>query len=75
MGRPRIYENAAARQAAYLARNARVEIVMTKAQHHAVEQLAIRMNVKLNELCLQALMLGLTNRNWLLQGLIKPEEK
>lgn len=70
MGRPKIYADAAERQAAYRARNSKVEATITPDMAATIEEIAQGLDVSKNTLVRAMLRFALTNHNWKKSGLI-----
>ena len=64
MGRPRKYENDAARVAAFRDRSARLEINVKPQLLQTLDELAQRLDVPRNELVTSCLLYALTNHAW-----------
>jgi hypothetical protein len=69
MARPKLYENAAARQAAYRERNATTDVRLTPERLAKLTEIAEQLDVPRTELINSMLAFALANRNWRLEGL------
>lgn len=70
MARPKIYADAAERQAAYRARNAKIEATVSPEVAASIDDIARSLAVSKNELVRSMIRFALTNRNWKQSGLI-----
>lgn len=70
MGRPKLYESEAARQAAFRARNYRVDLTLPTETGETLKEIAASLDVKPAVLCASMIRFALTNRNWKTQGLM-----
>jgi len=68
MARPKIYANAAERQAAYRENNARVDLVLSKELNATLDDIAHDLDLTKNSLVNAILRFALTNHNWKTQG-------
>jgi len=68
MARPKIYANAAERQAAYRENNARVDLVIPKDLNATLDEIAGQLDLTKNSLVNAMIRFALTNRNWKTQG-------
>lgn len=68
MARPKIYANAAERQAAYRENNARVDLVIPKDLNAKLDEIAGQLDLTKNSLVNAMLRFALTNHNWKTQG-------
>ena len=68
MARPKIYANAAERQAAYRENNARVDLVLPKDLNATLDDIAQSLDLTKNSLVNAMVRFALTNRNWKTQG-------
>lgn len=75
MGRPRLYENDAARVAAYRAKVGRLDITVSKELETTLNQMALDLNVTRNDLCVSLFKFALTNRDWKKLGLTSHGKK
>lgn len=64
MGRPKTYENAAERQAAFRANNRRVDLVVSNELGETLDQLSAHLDITKNSLVTAMLRFALTNHNW-----------
>lgn len=73
MGRKKVYEDGAARLAAYREKKSRVEITVSKDMHQTLEKIATANDVSVQTLCRSVLKFGLTNHDWLTRGILHRE--
>ena len=64
MGRPKTYENAAERQAAFRSKNSRLDIVVSKDIDQTLSDISTKLDVSKNALVNSMLRYALTNHNW-----------
>lgn len=69
MGRPKIYASEAERQAAYRARNYRVDLTLDKDLGKTIDDLCDHLVVSRNDLATSLFKFALTNRDWKRLGL------
>lgn len=69
MPRPKIYANDAERKAAYIARNARLDVVIEPQIKATIDKLLEQLDTSKNELVGAMLRFALTNHNWAKSGL------
>jgi hypothetical protein len=68
-GRPAIHRNAAARQAAYRARKARLDVAIKPEIADTIGEIAQALDASRNEVVNSLIRFALTNRNWKQLGL------
>lgn len=64
MGRPKKYADAAERQAAYRANNARVDLIVTPELGATLEGIAGELNITKTALVVAMIKFALTNHDW-----------
>jgi hypothetical protein len=64
MGRPKTYENAAERQAAFRANNRRVDLVVPNELGETLDALSVQLDITKNSLVNAMIRFALTNHNW-----------
>ncbi len=69
MGRPKIYENDAARVAAHRARTHRVDLNLTPELGKTVAEMAAKLDTNQSTLLVSMIKFALANRNWEKLGL------
>lgn len=70
MARPKIYPDAAARQAAYRARTVKLEAAVSPQVGASIAEISEHLEVPKNMLIKSMIRFALTNRDWKKQGLI-----
>jgi hypothetical protein len=68
MPRPKLYENDAARQAAYREKNSRVDLVIEKQLNETLSEISGILDVTKNALITSMIKFALTNHNWKKSG-------
>ena len=69
MGRPKLYADAAARQAAFRAEKSRVDVVVTKELGETLASISETLGTPKNDLVNSMIRFALTNHNWKKSGL------
>jgi hypothetical protein len=69
MARPKLYENAAERQAAFRANNHRHDLVVGKDLNQTLDEIAVKLETPKNALINSMLRFALTNHDWKKRGL------
>ena len=64
MGRPKTYENAAERQAAFRANNRRVDLVVPNELGETLDEISATLDITKNSLVNAMIRFALTNHNW-----------
>ena len=75
MGRPKTYENAAERQAAFRANNRRVDLVVTNELGDTLDETAAALDITKNSLVNAMIRFALTNHNWKKSGAVWATKK
>ena len=68
MGRPKTYENAAERQAAFRANNRRIDLVVPNELGDTLDQISDTLDMTKNSLVNAMIRFALTNHNWKKSG-------
>jgi len=68
MGRPKTYENAADRQAAFRAANRRVDLVIPHELGETLDQISEKLSLTKNSLVTAMIRFALTNHDWKTRG-------
>lgn len=68
MGRPKTYENAAERQAAFRANNRRVDLVVPNELGETLDEISATLDITKNSLVNAMIRFALTNHNWKKSG-------
>lgn len=68
MGRPKTYENAADRQAAFRANNRRIDLVVPKDLGETLDDVSTVLGITKNSLVTAMVRFALTNHNWKKSG-------
>jgi hypothetical protein len=68
MGRPKTYENAAERQAAFRANNRRIDLVVPNELGDTLDEISEKLSLTKNSLVQAMIRFALTNHNWKSSG-------
>ena len=75
MGRPKTYENAAERQAAFRANNRRVDLVVPNELGDTLDDISQTLDMTKNSLVNAMIRFALTNHNWKKSGSVWATKK
>lgn len=75
MGRPKTYENAAERQAAFRANNRRVDLVVPNDLGDTLDDISQTLDMTKNSLVNAMIRFALTNHNWKKSGAVWATKK